>query len=122
MNIVKILRNFLRSKKIMRKILCALFVFGCALTVPLFVIKMHRKIDKRKTFYNILSQKYLIRLFYRDLLFFVIAFLTFIIALAFIVAIPKIANFYGNYALVDSGLLSNIAVVFSGILIRLFLI
>lgn len=103
----------------MEKFICALYIYLCAFTVPLSFTKIFRKLYPQKTFDNLLSQRYALRLFIRDLLFFIIAFLVFIFALPIAVAIPLGIGTLGDFSFMSSGLFSNIVIILSGIIARI---
>lgn len=101
----------------MTKIFSIVYIYFCSLAIPLFVIKMRRKIYPQNAFLNAFSKRSYLRTFIRDLIFFIITVILFIYFFAIIV-IPIKIKFMEDNSLIASGLFANIIIIFSGITIR----
>lgn len=102
----------------MIKVFGFLFAYFCSMTIFLLVIKMHRILDASKTFDKILSSPNHPKLFFRDLLFFLIAFLLFVCISIFALVLPALEDFLGEVAIIGSGLVLNILIIFAGVITR----
>lgn len=103
----------------MIKVFGFIFAYFCSMAVFLFIIKMHRILDTSKTFDKIFSSPNHPKLFYRDLLFFLIAFLLFICISVSALVLPALEDLFGRFAIIESGLVLNILVILSGVITRI---